>query len=730
MQVRFTGLLTADAPSCLRSVICRFTLALAAVAAVARAAGPDPFAPEAASNLSQPVVTAAFSDTDFSGNADYRGSAEKGPVFVRLNGGRTLLTADEMHYRRPSNTLTAIGHVTMTDGEDRLLADYFEYHRGNGTFLARNVRLGRYPIYIRGTIAEGTPKEITVHDAVVSYTDPGRWKPSIKAKTIVYSPGKYLRMVRSMVGLSGAEILPLGAITQNLNEAFASQLLTLNLGYYTNLGGFADIGAHVDGFPGSRVGGDLTLYTKRGVMAGPSGTYADPDGSGDWHGMLESGFIKDYGNTLPDLLTGEPIPGERGFVEFEHQQEIDDDLSITADFNYWGDPDVLRDFKYHEFKATQVPENFVETVYTGDDFLLSAFAQMKLNNFEDVQQETPEVRYDLLPTQIGGGVVERFAASTDILRETFPSDNLDLASDRVDAFYGLSRPINPTDWFNFTPVVGGRLTDYFDTQGAPVDQSYLRALGEIGFDSQLRASGTFDYENPTWGIDGLRHLLTPEISYRYIPEGGAGQEYIPEIQRDTFTTYLTPIELGDMSAIDQIQALNTLRLAVDNVLQTRDSGYGSRDLVELNVADDLNFLRTQAEPDFSDLHAEMRLMPASWIELDSDQILNLQTLTLREFDTALTIKDDDAWNIQVATNFLRREDDYYILNYQVRLNEVYQGIVRVGYNARAFRFDERAIGLIQNLANTWRLQYLLTVNDGPNRLGKLGLQVEVDVVRF
>jgi LPS-assembly protein len=711
-------------------VIRRSALALAIAAATLRAPAAAPFMPEAASNLTQPVLTAPSYETDLStGNIDAHGDGANVQVKWQ-NGPKLLLTADELHYVRRTNVVTARGRVTMTDGEDRILADAIEFHRNTGTFFATNIRLGRYPIYIRGATAEGKPDEITIHNAVVSYTDPGRWKPSTKAKTIVYSPGHYLRTVRSMVGLNGVEFVPLGALRENLNQAFATSLLTLELGFYSNLGGIVDVGAHVPVFPGIRLGGDATLYTKRGIMVGPTGAYADPDGSGDWFGSLQSGVIRDHGVQVPDLLTGDPIPSWRGYAEWQHQQQFGENLSLTVDLNWWSDPDVIRDFRYHDFKATQTPEDFVELVDAGDNTLASVFARARFNSFEDVQQQLPEVRFDLLPTAIGAGLVERFSTSGDVLREQPPDGGPILASDRLDAFYGLSRPIIPNDWFSITPVAGARLTDYFNTEGAATNGSYLRALGEVGFDSEMRASGTFEYTNPTWGIDGLRQLITPQLSYRYLPEGGVGQQYIPAIQRNTFTTYLTPIELGDMTAIDQLQALNTLRLGVDNLLQTRDGGYGSRNLIDLNVADDLNFLRTQAEPDFSDLHSELLFTPAHWIEVDLAQIVSLQTLTLREFDAGLTLRDADAWSLQVASNFLRHEDDYYILNYQVRLNEKYQGIIRLGYNARAFRFDERGIGMIQNLANTWRVQYLFTVNDGPTRLGKFGFRVDVDVVRY
>ena len=62
-----------------------------------------------------------------------------------------------------------------------MLADWVEYHRRDGFFRARNVRLGRYPIYMQARDRRRDGEGDHLHQATISYTDPGRWKPSAKA---------------------------------------------------------------------------------------------------------------------------------------------------------------------------------------------------------------------------------------------------------------------------------------------------------------------------------------------------------------------------------------------------------------------------------------------------------------------------------------------------------------------------------------------------------------------
>jgi len=152
-------------------VICRKALALVLALAGLRAGAAEPAA--APANQTLRADEAEFNpDT---GENTGRGHAQ---WTGRWKGKDVLLTADEIRYIRRTETLVATCTVTLTNGDERLLADRVEYNRLTGRFSALNLRIGRYPIYVQGASAEGTLEEITIHRAVISYTEPGRWKPS------------------------------------------------------------------------------------------------------------------------------------------------------------------------------------------------------------------------------------------------------------------------------------------------------------------------------------------------------------------------------------------------------------------------------------------------------------------------------------------------------------------------------------------------------------------------
>jgi LPS-assembly protein len=66
----------------------------------------------------------------------------------------------------------------------------------------------------------------------------------------------------------------------------------------------------------------------------------------------------------------------------------------------------------------------------------------------------------------------------------------------------------------------------------------------------------------------------------------------------------------------------------------------------------------------------------------------------------------------------------------VRLNERFEALSRLHYDARKRRFNEQAYGITQNLDNTWFVSYLVSLYSGRRRESNFGFNVQVETVRF
>lgn len=673
---------------------------------------------------------------------------------ARFAQGNLVLSADQLTLARDRSTVTAAGHVVATRDTQRLLADQLVYKIGIGTFSAQHVRFGAYPYYVEGDSATGDPGEIRVSHATLTYGEPGPWQPTLRAESIIYSPGKRIRTEDSRAGIGTTHFLPFPKITHDFHESVISHLSATG-GFNRTLGAYVEASAHLPAAPGLFLGANAGFYSSRGLLVGPSGTYAHDQ---DLKGVFRSGYINDHGDKKSDIL-GRPVPENRGYVEWQHTQQLTENLSLTAQANWWKDSEVVRDFHPRNFFPVQEPDTYAESVYAGPNYFVSAFARFQPNSFHAVQERLPEIRFDLMPLAVGAGIYERFSASAAVLRENplplGPANPVQIGqrrSTRLDGYYSLERPIAPTDWFAFTPIVGARVTHYANAHTTAGDfpvsppasspaltlpasvslplEDYTRTLGEFGFDARLRTSGKFDYQNARWGINGLRHLLTPRVSYRYIPEGDRGRGRIPMIDRRVFSTYLPPLGLASTRNLDDLPATNILRLGLDNTVQTRDADYGSRDLFTLNLASDFRFKRARGERGVSEIHADVAFAPAHWLQVDGYSRLTPQTGSLQEFNSGVTLHDGEAWSVRLSNNFLRRQIEDYIVDGRLRLNERYSALTRLHYDARKRRFNEQAYGLVQNLDHTWRVSYVVSLYSGPRRESHFGLNVQVEATGF
>ncbi|MDR0353155.1 MAG: LPS assembly protein LptD [Opitutaceae bacterium] len=739
----------------------------------------------------RPEFNAGSFDTD-PATGDYVGTGD-----ARLDYQDALLTADEIRYHPRTQTATARGHVELTRAGQRLVAGEITYRFPDQTFSATDIRLGEFPFYISGERANGTPSEITLANARITYTEPGPFAPALHAGTLVYGPDRRIRTQDTRLGLGPVTLLPLPRLNQPLGGTALSRT-DARLGQRGNLGFFLGLGIETPMLEGVEAGAAAAFHTKRGLLIGPTATYDTTRPGGHAAGSLRTGYIHDYGDRLADVLA-RPIQSDRAFVAWTHHQNITENVSVFGEIHYWSDSEITRDFRADEFHRLQHPDNFLETNYTGRNYVISLLARAQLNPYHSVQQRLPELRFDLLPVASGLGIYQRLQLSAASLTDNAPAGAPTLDSNRLDGYYALERPVTLGDWASFTPILGGRLTHYADANPGDGTNHYTRALGEIGFDASLRASGIFDYKNEQWRIDGLRHLVTPRLSYRYIPRADKGRPCIPAIDDRTFTTYLQPLGLGDQRYIDELRPANTLRIGLDQTLQTRHPEYGSRDLAMLNLAADLHFGNTAATAAaqrtgtaaataaaaaqrsgntatataasataatsaataattataasaataatatgagarsaarrnarrLSDLYAEFALMPATWLRFDFFTSLDSRDIILREFNAGLTLHDGERWSLTLSNEYLRDQIEEYVGEFRYRFNEVWRGYLRLHYDARETRFNERTIGLIQNIANgLWTIRYGMTLYDGNTRESDFGFNINITIARF
>lgn len=682
---------------------------------------------------------------------------EKESVFsgeARLAYKDVVLYADEISYRNTERIAVAKGNVILIRGAQRLVAEELTYNVETQTYTVGRFRVGQGKLLAEGAKAEGTPGSIAVTDAAVTYDEPDRLSPVLRARELSFTEGETPRdsvatLKGASLGVGSTSLIPIPSLTETPRNPTITGVRA-KAGYNSNLGAELSLSATTAATPDVRLGGDLGLFSKRGVLFGPIGDYNTfgPDGLGA-KGAFRTGFIKDQGNPGQDIR-GSLIGNERGYVEWQHQQFVAPGLSVSAQANYWSDSFVTRDFRPEGYARIQTPDNWLEAQKLGDNYVVSLFTRVQANDWSLIQERLPELRFDGLPVEIGAGIYHRVNASVAALREDDPAAAAgSIRSDRADLYYGVMRPFSPREWFSVTPTAGARVTHYERTPAGSNRGNYTRVLGEAGFDSELfKSSATWDYKSARWDIDGLRHLVTPKVAYRYSPSADVGRGSIPAIDDDPFNTYLRPLGLANRRDIDRLPALNTFRFGVDQTLQTRDKTYGSRDLAKLDLAidqhadaeaardDRLSSAGAPGSRDRSDAHAFFALNPARWLRFDLYNRTTVQTGKLQELNTGLTVLDSDVWRLRVGTHYLEdalsaRQIQEYTATYGLRLSEIYSLVARVRFDSRTGDLTEQGVTFSQRLSRFWTANYDFVAYDGPRRReGDYGFSVSLETQGF
>jgi LPS-assembly protein len=655
----------------------------------------------------------------------------RGDAMLDFEG--TRVRADQITYYQEYGIADAEGNVAVTQSGNRLIADRLSYETGENVFSVNLLRTGQWPYLLSGVSAGGTTESIAIEGATLFYGEPGPYALNVSSDQVEYvqAESEYVKMDSATFRVGNIPVFYLPGYTYYLNGS----------PYYLDLGAGYDgeLGAHVQStamFPVSsfmRLGANLDLYSKRGVLAGPAAQYLYDSDNQQVVGALSTGWINDQGddNDLGTDIVSQQIDSSRSFAEWRHKHHIGDRFSVTAMASYWSDSEVTRDFRDDYYDANQAPDTFAEAAYAGDNFIVSAFGRFRPNDFILTQERLPEVRFDLLPVPIfKTGAYHKASASYAQLRENFdlnaPAITIEGESDRYDLNYRIERPINPTPWLTFTPLAGARFTGYENQQidplligGALIDDHFTRDIYELGFDLEMRAFSSFDTINETWGVDGLRHILRPVVRYRYYSDPNDLNE-IAAIDRDVFDLERPLLDLSDLRNIDQITEQHLTRFGLENLFQTRAEGYGSRTLAALNFYQDVLFDKGtrydgSEEATLNATWLELILEPAPWLKFEFASRFRTESMTLEELRTRTTLHSGEIWELGLSTDLLNQRIDQYRLDFIYRINERHAFLSDLRLDADSGELTRFQLGWRTRLGSTWQLIYVLTFREGARR---------------
>lgn len=439
----------------------------------------------------------------------------------RLGLGR--FEADRLKLREPSRTLDA-EHIDFDMLTQQGTMENAEGQVGELLFGARKVKV------LGPAEAEGEDVWVTTCDH-----DPPHYR--VRVSKALVKDGKVILGKNARLQLGKADTplyLPQyrgGGGGENRRTAYDYDSGRLaKLGYYLNLARWSEVS------PGVDAGLRLFPTQKEGIGFGVDLEY-------DFMSRPTSPLFRGKGS-LQTLYTTE----ERGYTQFYHRQELDEQTVVLVQAEQWFDRDFVKDFFYEIYRDRSGPRSFVNLTRTHPGEILTLTAAASPHDFTRETEKLPEFSYHLIERPI--------------------AEHLYFTFDSVDGYYNRSRGRDEAarsanmarltlDW-DINQALS--VTPYIEADGTWY--SYTRDDGDAGF----RVSGTAGLTLQTrfhkayagrWGFSGFKHIVVPSMTLSYRPDGA-----------------FEPDDAPQFDALDGRPGRSRIETKIDNLFLGRDAESG------------------------------------------------------------------------------------------------------------------------------------------------------------
>jgi hypothetical protein len=398
---------------------------------------------------------------------------------------------------------------------------------------------------------------------------------------------------------------------------------------------------------------NLDLFQKRGVGAGPDLLWENTAlGKGEFRGW----YINDQ-DPGRDPFTNAQIDNNRHRIRFSDAVTLRTNLTAKIVLREQSDAFVTRDFYESEYRENSQPRSFLEVSQLWSNWSLDFMAQPQVNSFFQTVERLPDAKLTGLRQQIGETpLYYESESSLAYLRFRSGLDNRpEYAAMRADSFHQVLLPQTYFGWLNFVPRVGGRFTQYGETQGddGVTFEDRSRFIFNTGAEVSAKASRVWSgAQNKFFEVNGIRHIIEPSVNYVFVPEPNYRPNELPQFDYEIPSLRLLPIDFPDYNAIDAIDTRNVIRYGLRNKVQTKREK-GIENLLNWAVYTDWRLDPLPGQSTFSDVYSDLDLRPKSWLTINSQVRYDIRNEQWNAAYHTATITPNDTWSLKLGHMYFR-----------------------------------------------------------------------------
>lgn len=679
----------------------------------------------------------------------------------------TRVKADEIRFHRDSGWIEAIGGVVVMREGIRLLTDSLRYHTESRAVHCGRFRAGYPPLFLKGDSFSGTLDQINFNKVSLAFREPQTDSPRVTIDSGTWIPDQAISGISPHLRILG----PLGLPLPDFQYAAGQTVLDGDgsAGYRQNLGAFGRLALRYPFRPSLAAGGHLHLYSRRGVLLGPSFRFQSTGaGLARIDFSLDGAWIRDQGrNDLrgTDILN-HPVPADRTFLDSTfYARGSKAQWQARAQLQLRSDSEVLRDFLPDRYFDQYEPDSFAEFVYQRNAFLLQLLARAQLNEDSTLIERLPQLSAEFLPTAVGqtqwvaqaGIDVLHYrlqAAAFPQAPFAFPANPLGLPDStppispapmpgrdlvdsplyrRLSANFTLTRPIFLPAGLQLTLRAGGLARYYHRDDQGTTDQGFSQSIltGELGFDFSHKVARTWSL-NPKdpQAPHAFRHVSHLQWSHRWHPGEDTSDLNQP---LPSFRPYLAlppALDLAQTRLSDRATQWNVSRLAWEHQFLGLHPNQTVRQYLRLRLLQDirLNAPGHQNEWDATYLQAAFRPFP--FLQFDYSQKIRTEDRKTEATTVGLTVRSSDLWSASFSAEYLENTLEQYRIAGQYRLTQ------RLGlsaywlYDAPLQSWTEQRYGLTRRFGDLWQLETYLAFTDENDREDAFSVGLRVTLLSF
>ncbi|MCF8045320.1 MAG: LPS assembly protein LptD [Desulfarculaceae bacterium] len=644
---------------------------------------------------------------------------------VIITGGDTRLEADYVEFDNKTRDARAKGNVLLVSGEDTVTCNAMQLNleTETGTIYDGTVFMSENNFYIKGNEIKKTGQKTYRSDKGTITSCPGDnpdWK--ISGRDIKVTIEGYGLASHATLWLKKAPALYTPFVAFPVKTKRQTGFLVPRIASSDRKG----MEYEQPFFWAISRNQDATLYldhmTDRGTKSGIQYRYILDENS---RGTIMYDYLKDdklgEGTEENSEYSYDGTPDRtntnRYWFRMKADQELPFDFTGKLDMDVVSDADYLRDFKsgYTGFESAQdyFENNFGRSIDDYDDTtrentlnLNRSFSSYSLNlnleyydNVIKRRDGTEDTTLHRLPSVKFSSVKQRIASSPflfdfdstyDYFHRKDTTDSR-IRGNRLDVHPTVYMPFSIGSYLKVEPYAGVRetawYTDEYETPSGGTEDYFTREMYDLNLDLSTMVYKIYTTDNAY--ADKIKHEITPEIEYTYIPE--EDQEDLPQFDK-----------------IDTIGRQNTVKWILTNRFISRKqvngkNVYNELAWIELYQTFDINTHKEDGDEPFSDITLEAELRPVRPLRIKTEAAWSPYSNEITTHESLLKLTDKRGDYLKAEYRYERENKETLLGTVNIQITRRLSAYYSVEEDIFAEENIENEIGILME-DECWTLQ--------------------------